>query len=250
MSLKAVLLTTARLGENMSLVHRVWLRILAVENQKPGKRLMSRDDSLEMFQDLLLQGPVDGQPQLRKALLELAVGPWRQANDVDDLLAFNREASEGLNAASLVLFLSPEGFKVTNIVPRDVHELGITAYNMLINDFVEKVARPAAEKSEFKIEITPSRQNLEDLMSEDAAFALRRFSAAANRGTGSSHPSDQKRWFGFLINAHQGDASIDAALLVRWLTKVESWPSDVAHDLGVEYEFARKLLSEYDRRGA
>jgi hypothetical protein len=34
---------------------------------------------------------------------------------------------------------------------------------------------------------------------------------------------------------------------VRWLTEVEQWSGEKAHDLAGEYEFALDLLDEYDR---
>ncbi|WP_247896624.1 hypothetical protein [Azospirillum argentinense] len=219
---------------------------------------MVRDDGLEVFQDLLLRGAAEGRPQLRKALIELAVGPWwHAANDEnvlsehagpgEEIIAFHRDPGDGLKAVGLVLWSEPEGFKVTNIVPRDVGELGIANYNWLLQDFIERLARPAAARTGFSVEVTAARQRLKDWMSSEAADALRRFSAAANKSTGSSHPLDRRRWLAFLMSAHRDATALDAEQLVRWLTEVEGWPGNVAHRLAVEYEFGRELLTTYDQ---
>ena len=58
--------------------------------------------------------------------------------------------------------------------------------------------------------MTASDQSLEDWISEPAAAALRRFSGAANKSTGASHPSDQARWFAFIVAMHRGRDRRDA----------------------------------------
>ena len=222
---------------------------------------MSRDDGLEVFQDLLLRGPAACRPQLRAALVDLAVGPWRHAAKDEDVLsehtssdeeiiAFHRDPGDGLEAVGLVLWSEPEGFKVTNVVPRAAGELGVAGYNRHLMDFIERLARPAAAKAGFSVEVTAARQTLEDWTSSDAADALRRFSAAANKSSGASHPLDRRRWFAFLIRAHRDATSLAAEQLVRWLIEAEEWPEDVAHRLAMQYEFARDLLADYDQFGS
>jgi hypothetical protein len=34
--------------------------------------------------------------------------------------------------------------------------------------------------------------------------------------------------------------------LARWLKEVEGWDDDHAHELAIQYEFARELLEKYD----
>jgi len=221
---------------------------------------MSRHDGLEVFQDLLLRGPATCRPQLRAALMDLAVGPWRHAAKEEDALsehtssdeeifAFKRDPGDGLEAVGLVLWSEPEGFKVTNIVPRVAGELGVAGYNRHLIDFAERLAHPAAAKAGFSVEITTARQTLEDWASPDTADALRKFSAAANKSSGASHPLDRRRWFAFLIRAHRDATTLDTEQLVRWLIEAEEWPEDVAHMLAIQYEFALNLLADYDQFG-
>ena len=65
-------------------------------------------------------------------------------------------------------------------------------------------------------------------------------------GSGSSHPSDFKRWADFLIQVHRDQSPLDGATLRRWLMEIERWPADTAYDLVDEYEFSRDLLNAYD----
>jgi hypothetical protein len=214
---------------------------------------------LEVFQDLFLRGPTEQRPDLRQALVSRAVGPWQHSEmkekelltrvgDNADVLTFERDASEGLDAATIVLWSRPDGYEATNIVPLKVGELDYRAYNAILQDFQQRIAAPAARQVGFQVETTSPRQSIEEWVSPKVVQALRRFSAAANKATGSSHPFDQKRWFEFLIEAHADDRQLDTERLARWLVEAEGWSDEKAHDLVIEYEFGLALLSEYDRR--
>jgi hypothetical protein len=162
-------------------------------------------------------------------------------------MAFERDSGEGLEAAGVVLWGDEKGYKIINIVPLKVRELGYRGYNALLQDFAARVARPAAEMAGFKIELTSNRQSLDDWLPVEAATALRQFSVLANKSTGSSHPSDRKRWLAFLIKAHQDKRSFNSDLLMRWLVEVERWPEEVADKLASQYEFGLDLLDQYDQ---
>lgn len=217
------------------------------------------DAKLDIFQDLILRLPVDRRSKAREALISSAAPPWAHAKDREhlvhvhspdeDIIAFERAAGDGIDAAGLVLWSRDDGYEVVNIVPLEASELGPVRYNRVLQDFLVKVAVPAASVAGFVVEPGPAAQGLGDWLSEDAAAALRRFSVTANKSTGSSHPSDQRRWFSFLIAVHNKPGSLDTSRLIRWLCEVEGWSSDKAHDLAIEYEFGLALLDEYDRVG-
>ena len=80
-------------------------------------------------------------------------------------------------------------------------------------------------------------------MTPDSALALRHFSHAANKTTGSAHPKDRERWLRFLSLAHADAKQMDPARLARWLTEIEDWDGDAVHGLIAEYEFALELLN-------
>jgi hypothetical protein len=211
---------------------------------------------LNVFRDLRLLGPVDAVERLRHALIVRATAPWRHAPEREErvhvpapdgrLMAFERSATPGYEAAGLVLFSRPNGLEVTNIVPLEFSELSHRAYNMILEDFADQIARPASSASGFVVELSGDTVQIEDKLSPAAADALRRFSVLANKSTGAAHPLDRRRWFDFIILAHQDRSDLDADLLHRWLSESDDWPEDRASDLAIEYERSRALLSRFE----
>jgi len=219
---------------------------------------MADEKKIEVFQDLLLRGPVSGRAALREALIAAASGPWRHSEEREqdiaehagadaDVIVFEREEDADVDAVGLVLWSRDDSFEVTNIVPREVGELGQHRYNLALRDFVDRVAEPVVSQVGFTIELSSADQGLDDWLPAEAANALRRFSRAANKSTGSSHPMDRRRWFEFLFAVHRRQRAFDTDRLIRWLTEIENWPEETAHDLAIQYEFALELLDEYDR---
>jgi hypothetical protein len=211
---------------------------------------------LEVFQDLILRGDPASRARFKAALLQQAQAPWRHAADREeelrrnslsvDLAVFERTEGDGLPAADLVLWERPVGYEVSNIVPKKNGSLSYGQYNALLQDFITRVATKAAETTDFTVETTKAQKTLEDLLNAKAATALRRFSAAANKSTGATHPLDQKRWYAFLIEAHQQNADLGASTLQRWLCEEDGWSEDMAYELAIDYEQARSLLRFYD----
>jgi len=216
---------------------------------------MTKD--IMVFQDLVLRGGPARLPNIRKILIDHATPPWRHAKEKEreistdfgnsDLIVFTREKSNEIETVALFLLSKDNNYEVTNIVPRDVRELGFEAYNAALQDFVKRVAGPACRDGKFQIEMTPEKQSLNDWVSSDIAESLRRFSNCANKSTGSSHPSDRKRWFEVLFAAHESHDHLDPDQLIRWLIEVENWPEEKAHDLAIQYEFGLDLLKAYDK---
>ena len=215
--------------------------------------------TLEVFQDLILREPADGGSVLRQALLSGVVTPWHHAGDDEkellsrvsdgsDILVFQRDASDGLAAARLVLWSRPGGYEVANIVPSGEDALDYGQYNALLQDFAWRIATPAARETGCVLETTAARQSLEAWLTPQSADALRRFSGHANKAMGSTHSLDRKRWFRFLLQVHADARRIDTGQLARWLTEIEGWSDEKALELAVEYEFALALLNEYDLR--
>jgi len=215
-------------------------------------------ESVEVFQDLYLRGSLAEGSKLRQALIAAAEDPWhydagrsaligRNAPDAE-ILAFSRRATDDLPAAFLTLWSRDDGFHVSNIVPIDISELSIAQYNAILTDFIGRIARPVAPRFGYLIDATESRQNLEDWTSVDCAQKLLVFSAAANKSTGASHPMDQRRWFDFIIAVHKSQKKIGTNHLTRWLSEIEGWDKESAHELAGQYETALSLLQHYDKR--
>ena len=123
-----------------------------------------------------------------------------------------------------------------------------TVLNPATGQAVRDVASASIDETDAAVDrAVRAQRSWSALAPLERADALRRFSAAANKATGSSHPLDRTRWFAFLLSVHGVTPSLDADRLARWLVEVEGWSDDKAHDLVVEYEFGLALLDEYDR---
>lgn len=209
-------------------------------------------DSIEVFQDLFLTALDGGRQELRDVLGQHAKTPWSCSEEHqlplgEDMLTFEREGGDDIHASALTLWERTDGFTVANIVPKEISELGVRGYNDVLNDFVSRVVVPAANESMFSFNLGKREQCITDWTSQEAARALSRFSGTANKSTGSSHPSDQQRWFEFLFAAHRANGELDTYTLGRWLVEVDQWPAEVARDLTLEFEFGMALLKDYDR---
>jgi hypothetical protein len=212
---------------------------------------------IQVFQDMAIHGAVEKRSQLRDALLATPKEPWHvdldrsaevSSNGLSpkEVILFRREGDEALPAAGLTLFETDDGYYVPNIVPLKTSSLTFVEYNKILNDFIRSVATPAAEKLGFSITTTSPEQTLEDWLPPEADKKLRVFSGSANKSTGSSHPSDKRRWLDFIVAVHRSKKKIDSGLLARWLHEAEGWREDSAQELAIEYEQALELLEFYD----
>ncbi|WP_285412919.1 hypothetical protein [Variovorax sp. efr-133-TYG-130] len=206
-----------------------------------------------------MQAPGIERETLREALDETARSDTRWTREEEreaqlrtgsgdeEAMAFSREAGDGLAAARLVLWSAPDGYSVANIVPLESSSFSHAEYNALLSDFQKRIAVPASNKSGHKVEVSSGAAALEDWVSPETATALRRFSALANKSTGSAHPLDQTRWLSFVILAHRDSPPLGPGRLCRWLVEIEHWSDDVAQLLAIEYEFGLALLAQYDQ---
>ena len=171
----------------------------------------------------------------------------RNALDDGDVMVFERDEGNGVAASRLVLWAEPHGYRVANIVPLRCRELGERGYNDVLNDFIDRVARTVSEQGGFELRHTDRMQSITDWTSREAAEALRLFSVAANKSTGSSHPLDAERWRRFLMADHLAESSLSSSHLKRWLMEVEGWTGEAATELVIERDFAEELLQDYDK---
>lgn len=215
------------------------------------------EKSIEVFQNLHLKCRSSASA-IRTSILVQVQKPWlhdpereddirNHAGEGEDAIVLVRDSFDGIDASALVLWQEGEGYRVSNIVPRNVGELGITKYNAILRDFVARIAEPAARVSTFDIELTSPRESLDDWLDAEPATALRRFSRLANKSTSASHPMDRERWYAFLIATYRASKRLDTDQLVRWLVEVEHWSEDKAQELAIDYEFALGLLEQYDQ---
>ena len=216
---------------------------------------MSR--KLEVFRDFYLRGPREKRKGLRAGLLNAARDRWsvdlerseevaRGAITTDDVLLFRTKATEAYPEAGLTLWEHEDGYYVPNIVPLETGQLTRAQYNAILEDFINEVAASVATEHGFVVSTTQGHQSIEDWVSADTATRLRRFSGAANKSTGASHPADERRWFDFIVSVHRSGERLDADQLARWLSEVDGWEEGTAHNLAARYEGALALLKFYD----
>ena len=213
---------------------------------------MSGDEavSIEVFQDLTLISSDGQRSALRDALRRNAAPPWRHAEERErefpntsrEFIAFQRASGDNLAASGLTLCELTDGYEVVNIVPLEDDELGVSGYNDILNDFLERVVNPASRELDFDVSVTPRKQSITDWTSDEVASALHTFSVCANKSTGAGHPADRKRWFEFLFASYAANNRLDTELLGRWLVEAEEWPPEIAHDLVDSYQYSMDLL--------
>ena len=227
-----------------------------MSNRATGNAV-SHPGTIPVFQELMLRNGSHDPGTLREALIANANHPWRYAPyreegelptgaKDDEFLAFHRLADDRLPAVGLIFWREDDGYRVSNIVPLETHQLAHAQYNDALQDFRARIVEPTANALGLTIEATAGEQSPEDWMSPDSVGRLERFSRNANKSTGSSHPFDRERWYAFIIGLHFERCEVDTEKLARWLGDVEHWSDEAALDLVIEYEFGRDLLKQYD----
>ncbi|MGR3565023.1 MAG: hypothetical protein ACU0FH_20240 [Heliomarina sp.] len=215
-------------------------------------------EGIEVFRDLTIgseQIPLDA---IRASLLGVETEEWvhneeQEANlkqyavgaRQDDILVFEY-AGDSLPKASLTLWQRGNFYTVTNIVPAEVGELGVKLYNDLLVCFVAEVVDAAAVRDQLALTFTDDVRGLDTWTSAEAADALRRFSALANKSTTNSHPNDRQRWEEFVIEAHRDGDNLPVDILMQWLVEVDAWDENSANKLAIEFEQGISLLGAYD----
>ncbi len=218
---------------------------------------MPSSGSISVYQDLHLPRGPHSLERIRDEVLARIVAPWRHAKDreeeasdiglqSDECVFFERSADDDLPAVGLVFWRDPDGYRVSNIIPIESGRLSHVQYNRALQEFGKLIVAPAAATLGLGIELTADGESPEDWMSGASVQRLTQFSRGANKSTGSAHPCDRERWFAFICGVHAEGFDLDTDKLARWLIEVERWHEEGAHDLAIEYEFARDLLKHYD----
>ena len=167
--------------------------------------------------------------------------------------SFTHDREDRFASATIYITAREPGlFFVSNIVPIRKHQLSYGESNALLEEFYERIVRPCAEKLGVRVELTTSKADLSDWLSDEAAEKLRTFSMTANKRAGFLLPRDQERWLDFIVTTHREGRQLDASTLRRWLIENEGWSPEIADQLAGKYAFGGELLtfSESNRAGA
>jgi len=219
---------------------------------------------MEVFRDLFLRGESEQLAALMDDVEKSLPSGWVRDRTTEGILratrlwtkpvySFVHDQDDHLPAAT-IYFLEEEPGLLTasNIVPRNKPRLSYREYNVLLEEFCERVVRPCAERRGVEVELTSSQADLSNWLSEASAEKLRTFSTLSNKYIGCLHPLDQKRWIDFIVTAHQDGSHLHASTLRRWLTEIEDWSPEIADQLVSEYALGGEVLtfSESRRAGA
>jgi len=131
---------------------------------------------------------------------------------------------------------------VSNIVPCKAGKLTMDEYNSILVSFVDVLKND----STISHELTEADRSLEDIIPEDVAEKLKRFSKCANKSTGYSHPNDLGRWLDFVISLHQCKCEPKLDLIERWLHEEAGWLWETASELSGQLEYSLEVLKHYD----
>lgn len=215
---------------------------------------------MEVFRDLFLRGESEQLAALMDDVAESLPPGWARDRTTEGILqatslwtkpvySFYYDQENHFPAAT-IYFLEEEPGLLTasNIVPRKQPRLSYREYNVLLEEFCERVVRPCAERRGVEVELTSSQADLNNWLSEASAEKLRGFSTMSNKEIGCLHPRDQQRWIDFIVTAHQDGSQLHATTLRRWLTEIEGWSPEIADRLVNEYALGGEILTFSDSR--
>lgn len=215
-------------------------------------------EGIEVFRDLIISSEQIPLNEVRASLLGVDTQEWVRDGEQEarlrnhavgmgqeDIIVFEYTGDK-LPKATLTLWQRANSYKVTNIVPAEVGELGTKLYNDLLVCFVTEVIDKAEVRDQLALDLTDNVRSLNTWTSNEATVALRRFSALANKSTTNSHPNDRERWEVFVIEAHRNGDSLPVDILMQWLIEVDGWDETSANKLAIQFEQGISLLGAYD----
>ncbi|WP_407829344.1 hypothetical protein [Shewanella algae] len=176
--------------------------------------------------------------------------PWSRSYESEEnskylgeiSFSFKRAGDNTLPEAGLSIFREEKNnWYIPNIVPLEQSQLSYDEYNNIITDFYNSCLKPVALDLKIDIELTSDALTAEDILGDEANTLLEKFSSLANKSTGSSHPSDQKRWFAFIVETCRKQKYVNSFDLARVLSE-QGWSENSVQKLTTEYEFARDLI--------
>jgi hypothetical protein len=212
---------------------------------------------MKAFRDLKLIGSASEQERLISLIEQQLSNGWTRDREIEAELKsrsgydyVNFICSETVSRPAAVLsFIADENgyLYVCNIVPKAHGQLEKDCYNSILEEFVTQFVEPAAKGLDIQIITTPGERTIDNSMSPELSQLLKRFSAAANKSSGGTHPLDERRFFDFIVQAHNERALLDETEL-RGLLVDDGWFSRYAEELSSKYLFGRDLLNHYSNQ--
>ncbi len=226
-----------------------------VENYKNQyiTEFLKKERKMETYKELNLNGKQEDFTRFKENLLKWSFDGWeisKTGMNGYEYIALNY-SGEVVCKSTVYIYIpksteTPISYKVVNIVPDRRERLSYKEYNEILMKCNNECIKPCADMYNILCEISGGEVELEDYMTKDAAKKLRVFSSLANKGTGSSHPSDQERWNDFICQVFTDKSENVQGILERWLIEEEKWHYEIASDLTIEFESGISLLEYYE----
>ena len=213
-----------------------------------------------IYKELSFVGDKRSLDEFKRKAPSLASGDWKytQSDRMKDYIAFDYLGNK-VEQAEVSIFYGRdswrEGYiKVGNIVPLSKEQLSIKEYNSVLDLFYSEVIAPNQTKLEGIRIVGPETDVFDPLkyISAEALKKLERFCNGANKTTGSSHPSDEKRWFDFICQTVDDNKTFNYDTIFRFLMDEDYWGKKDPSFIGAMGHFAwdevhaEELATEYD----
>lgn len=215
---------------------------------------------MHIYKELSFVGDKPAFDEFKQIAPTLVSGDWRYRNSdrMRDYIAFDYLGNK-VDQAEVSIYYGPdtwrEGYiKVGNIVPLKKNQLSIEEYNAVLDLFYNEIVAPNRDKMKGLEILGPESDVFDPLkfISKEALKKLERFCNSANKTTGSSHPSDEERWFDFICQTVDDKQTFDYDTIFRFLMDEEYWGKKEPGFLGAmghfawDEEHAGELATEYD----
>ncbi len=215
---------------------------------------------MHIYKELSFVGDKPAFDKFKKTAPDLVRGDWKYSTSdrLKDYIVFNYIGNKVEQAEVSIYYGSEtwrQGYiKVGNIVPLHKSQLSIEEYNAVLDLFYAEIIVPNQSKLEG-LEIVGSESDMFDplkCITEEALKKLERFCYGANKTTGSSHPSDEERWFDFICQTVDDGQTFDFDTIYRFLMDEDYWGEKDPDFIGAMGHFAwdekhaSELAMEYD----
>ena len=215
---------------------------------------------MRIYKELSFVGDKTALDEFKKIAPSFTRDDWKyvDSNRMKDYIAFDYNGKKVDHAEVSIYYGMDslrEGYiKVGNIVPLQKDQLSIEEYNAVLDLFYTEIISPNQNKMK-NIVIVRSESDVFDpleYISKKALSKLEHFCNCANKSTGSSHPSDEERWFDFVCQTVDDNQTMDYDTLYRFLMDTDYWGEKETGFIGSMGRFAwderhaAELASEYE----
>lgn len=196
--------------------------------------------------------------KLHKEMQRLATAPWSpqpydpfKRTPNDGRFYFHRDVVGNQPSCTVCIWRKKPGhWIVTNLVPDEgqITKIPIGQYKDILNCFESEIAEPAATSIGGMTSIEMSQYRLQDYFSSKAVTLLKNFCESSNQSDLGQHPSDQKKWIDFLLHVYSDNNNIHCDIFGQCLQSENLWPETGIQQLVSEYDFAMRLLEQFDKQ--